>query len=303
MKLMTKKKMKRICKRKIQIDALTVCFQVVNDHHYNNIMGLDYGNTYDFEEFKLVRIKGRYYNNIYSIVYYDGEKEQEFGALKFNLGGGDNTHTNGKHKVWISLNNKTLYSQDISYLGYISQALGLDYHNITTIDLCLDTPFKVSNTLKKHIKDEELVTMLNGKRIKDRTEDRPEITYITSGNLDKDKYLTVTVKQRKAIHDKSKGITITTYDKAAEIRNSSHKEYILEYYGNPRNLYRTEVHLNNEEVKDYLYNKEIDFNCYMLDEALLEDMFFHHLNSVIYFKYGKNGKEEIKWEHLLGRAS
>lgn len=301
MTVVTLNKMKRVCKRKVQIDALTVCFQVVNDYHYNNIIALDYGEVYELEDFNLVRITGRYYNNIYSILYYNGEEEQEFGVLKFNLGGGENTHTNGNHKAWISLNNVILYSKDISYLGYITQMLGLDYHNITTLDLCLDTPFQVSTTLKKHIRNKGLLTILNGKGVRDRAEDRPEITYITSGDLDRDKYLTVTVKQRKAIHDKNKGVTITTYNKVAEIKNSSNKQYILDYYANPRNLFRTEVHLNHADIKDYLNTKDADINVFMFDEALLEDMFFYHLNNVIYFKKGR--KDYITWEELLGRCA
>ncbi len=301
MTVVTLNKMKRVCKRKVQIDALTVCFQVVNDYHYNNIIALDYGEVYELEDFNLVRITGRYYNNIYSILYFDGEQEREFGSLKFNLGGGDNTHTNGTRKVWMSLSNEILYTKDISYLGYISQMLGLDYHNITTLDLCLDTPFQVSNVLKKHIRDKELVTMLNGRKVKDRTEDRPEITYITSGNLDKDKYLTISVKQRKAIHDKSKGVTLTCYDKIAEIQNSTHKQYILDFYGNPSKLYRTEVHLNNVDIKDYINAVGAEVNVYMLNESVLEDMFFHHLNSIIYFR--KSRKEAITWQQLLGRCA
>jgi hypothetical protein len=38
----------------------------------------------------------------------------------------------------------------------------------------------------------------------------------------------------------------------------------------------------------------------MIDEAMLEDMFYHHLNSVIRFEHNK---EKILWEHLLGRAA
>ena len=98
------------------------------------------------------------------------------------------------------------------------------------------------------------------------------------------KYMTVNVKQKNAVKDKSKGITLTTYDKAAEVKNSSGKDYILNFYGNPKKLYRTEVHLNNQEVKDYLEGRGLFFNYYMIDEALLEDMFYHHLNSVIRFE-------------------
>ena len=293
--------MRRVCKRKVQIDALTVCFQVVNDHHFNNIMSLDFGEVYDLGDLKLIRIKGQYYNSIYSIMYCDGDQEREFGSLMFNLRDGENTHTNGNQKVWVSLRNEILYTKDISYLGYIYQMLGLDYHNITTLDLCLDTPFQVSKTLKRHIRNKELITILNGKRVQDRAEDRPEISYDNSGDLDRDKYPSVTIKQRKAIHNKNKGVTLTTYDKAAEVRNKSKKQYILDFYGNPRKLYRTEVHLNNEDIKDFLNAVGAELNVFMLDEALLEAMFFYHLNSIIYFR--RSRKEAIKWEQLLGRCT
>ena len=91
-----------------------------------------------------------------------------------------------------------------------------------------------------------------------------------------------------------------TYDKIAEIKNSSGKDYILNYYGNPQKLYRTEVHLNNQEIKDYLENRGLYFNYYMIDEAMLEDMFYYHLNSVIRFE---KGKDRITWENLCGKVA
>jgi len=294
--------MKRVCKRKVMIDALTVCFEVENHYHFDRISSLDFGETYDLYEFQLVRIEGRYYDNVYTITYMDDDTEIEFGQLKFNISRGsesDNLHENGNLKVWISLNNQTLYTKDQYNLGFIATKLGLEPHNITTLDLCKDTPFNVGKSLRKLIKDKTATTILNGKRVKDRNEDRPEITYTSSGSLNKnDKYMTVNVKQKNAVKDKSKGITLTTYDKSAEVKNSSGKDYILNFYGNPKKLYRTEVHLNNQEVKDYLEGRGLFFNFYMIDEALLEDMFYHHLNSVIRFE---KGKDHITWEDLCGR--
>lgn len=295
--------MKRICKRKIQIDAMTVCFEVTDRFHYDQVSELEFGQVYDLYEFQLIRIEGRYYNNVYAIIYLDGDCQVEFGQLKFNIGkisNPNNLHDNGSPKVWISLNNLSLYSDDQYNLDYIATKLGLEPHNFTSLDLCLDTPFNVSKPLRKLIKNKAVSTILNGTKVKNRDEDRPEITYTTSGSLNKDnKYITVNVKQRNAIKDKSRGVTITTYDKLAEICNSSGKDYILNFYGNPTKLFRTEVHLNNAEIKDYLEGRGLSLNYYMLDEALLEDMFFYHLNSVIRFE---QDKEKILWEHLLGRA-
>ncbi|MBR0333961.1 MAG: hypothetical protein IIX13_03410 [Bacteroidales bacterium] len=90
--------MKRVCRRKIQIDAMTVCFEVIDRYHYDQITELDFGQIYDLYEFQLIRTEGRYYNNVYAIIYMDGDCQTEFGQLKFNIGkvaNPSNLHDNG----------------------------------------------------------------------------------------------------------------------------------------------------------------------------------------------------------------
>ena len=283
------------------IDAFTVCCQVENSVLFDKIASLEFCESMEFENFSLTRIDGRYYNYVNSITYNDCGDIKTFGQLKFGLNNGnDEAHDNGKPKAWITVDNVALYSQAISYLGYICEILHLNVHNFTTIDLCKDTPFDVSRTLHRLYRNKNITTILNGKRITNRDEDRPEISRTLSGSLNKDKYQTIYVKQRNAIRDKSAGVTLKTYDKLAEIRNASEKEYILDYYNNPTKLYRTEVHLNNAEIKEYLLSHNIDLNPYMMDNAVLEAMFFDYLNRVIRFQ---DGKEQITWEQLLGGKS
>lgn len=295
--------MKRVCRRPIQIDALTLCYEVEHPFYYEQLRQIDYGKTIDLNEFQLTRTSGRYYDNVYRINAWNGERVIEFGQLKFNLAHGDeqsNTHTNGKRKVWVSLNNETLYTQDVYFLTYIEQRLGLEFHNVTCLDLCLDTSFSVSPLVKAYLHNKDVTTILNGKRITDRDEDRTEISYTFSGSLNKqDKYKTVNIKQRNAIKDKSKGVTVLIYDKAAEIGNASDKQYILDYYGHPKRLYRTEVHLNAEDVKNYVERIGVLYTPLILfDEAVREGMFFHYIGSVIRFQ---SRKYDVSWERLLGR--
>ena len=296
--------MKRVCYRPIQIDALTICYEVVHPYYYKQLTTLNYGECLDMDEFRLYRIEGRYFDNVYAIRLWNGTRDIEWGTLKFNLARGDeqsNTHTSGNRKIWFSLNNETLYSDDWHYLTYIEQRLGMQFHNVTSLDLALDTPFSVSPLVKAYLHNKDVTTILNGKRITDRDEDRPEISYTFSGSLNKqDKYKTVNIKQRNALKDKSKGITVLTYDKVAEISNASDKQYILDYYGNPKRLYRTEVHLNAEDIKNYVAHRGIQYTPLILvDEAILEDMFFHFLGSVIRFQ---SRKVDARWEYLLGRS-
>lgn len=90
-----------------------------------------------------------------------------------------------------------LYNDEIYYLDFIENNLGLELHNITTLDLCLDMSNDIARLIRKLIRNPQITTLLNGKRITNRKEDRPEITYTFSGNMDKDKYLTVNIKQKK----------------------------------------------------------------------------------------------------------
>ena len=293
--------MKRVYKRKVIFDALTICCEVENSILFDKISALEFGESMEFYDFTLTRIDGRYFKHIYTIRYYEQGEEKTFGQLKFGLNNGSvegNSFENGKPKAWLTLNNRGLYESDLYYMGIICAELYLNVHNFTSVDLALDTPFDVSRSLYKLYRNREVTTILNGKRIVDRDEDRPEISLTLSGSLNKDKYQTIYVKQRNAIHDKSRGTSLKTYDKLAEIRNSSDKEYILEYYAHPKKLYRTEVHLNNEEIREYLQKRGIDLNPYMMDWSVLEDMFFHHLNSLIRFE---RGREKITWEDLLGK--
>lgn len=296
--------MKRVCYRPIQIDALTICYEVEHPCYYEQLSTLNYGECLDMYEFQLYRTEGRYFDNVYTIRLWNGTRDIDWGAVKFNLARGDeqsNTLDNGKRKVWLSLNNETLYSDDFHFMTFIEQKLGLKFHHITTLDLALDTPFSVSPLIKAYLHNKNVTTILNGKRITDRDEDRAEISYTTSGSLNKqDKYKTVNIKQRNAIRDKSNGITVQTYDKAAEISNASDKQYILDHYGNPKRLYRTEVHLNTEDIKDYIERRDIQYTPLILfDEAELETMFFHFIGSVIRFQ---SRKIDVSWEHILGRS-
>ena len=59
-------------------------------------------------------------------------------------------------------------------------------------------------------------------------------------------------------------------------------------YEDPNKLYRIEVHLNNEEIKDYCKSHNTYQDIYMInDSAMLADMFTYHLSAVIRFTKGR----------------
>ena len=280
----------------LNIDALRLCYEVTEPNNINIIKDKEIGEEIDFLYFYLRRIEGKNFK----YVYDDMGKDKLFGELRLGINDNkeeSNTHQNGYKKAWISISNRVLYSDEIYYLDFIEDNLGLKLHNITTLDLCLDMSIDIARLIRRLIRNPQVTTLLNGKRITNRKEDRPEITYTFSGNMDKDKYLTVNIKQKKAIKDKSKGSTLIAYNKKAEIANSSDKTYINSHYNNPAKLHRLEVHLNNGEVKEYLDRTKQELSFYSLvDDKFLLKLFDQTLNSLIRFEY--RGKK-LDWVDLL----
>lgn len=284
-----------------QIDMLRLCFEVEQPELLEHLATFDIGETIDLYNFYLMRVEGKHFEYVFQIRYNELGNDKLFGELKFGLNRNDdeaNTHTNGKRKAWISISNRVLYTKDeIHYLGYITDTLCLNLHNITSMDLALDMTMNIAKYLKRLIRCKELNVILNGKRITDRKEDRPEIIYTMSGNLDRDKYLTLNIKQKKAIKDKSRGSTLVAYDKRAEIENSSDKKYITDLYGQPKKLYRLEVHLNNDEIKDYFTKTNEELNIGTLyNQQFLFDLFYYTLGTLIRFE--KHGKK-VEWCDVL----
>lgn len=284
----------------LNIDMLRLCYEIREPNNINIIRTSEVGEEVDFQFFYLKRIEGKHFKFVYEIRYNDLGIDKLFGELRLGINDDkkeNNLHSNGLGKAWISIDNRVLYSDEIYNLEFIENNLGLELHNITAIDLCIDLSNDIARMIRKLIRNKKITTVLNGREVLDRSQDRPEITYISSGDMDKDKYLTVSVKQKKAIKDKSRGSTLIAYDKKAEIANYSGKKYIEEFYGNPAKLHRLEVHLNNDQVKEYLNRTKQELSFYSLvDKKFLWGLFSETLKSLLLFKY--EGKE-LDWIYLL----
>lgn len=95
--------MKRVCNRPVQLDAVSLCYEVVHPYYYEQLSHLEMGERLDVNDiedesqsnFRLYRTEGRYFENVYVIKLDNGTRDIEWGYLKFNLARGDeqsNTH-------------------------------------------------------------------------------------------------------------------------------------------------------------------------------------------------------------------
>lgn len=281
---------------RIVIDKLRLCYNIVDSTIINELEN-EKPDIYRLFDFDLIRVEGRYHNDIYEIVYNDFDKNNNivthvFGELRFNLKA-ENTNTDNEEeptkRVWVYVNNTILYNHNnkLIHLGYISSCLGLDLNNITAIEIAIDTNKDVAQRLKRFIRNENIETILNGKVIYDRKQNRPEMEFTHSGDMDRYKYMTAYIKQFKAIKNKSNGVVVCAYNKLNECKNSG-KSYILDHYNNPTKLHRLEVRVTNEKFKEYLnkYNIELTEQLFW-NKGFLMDAFEHFFGSVIRFRSNK----------------
>jgi len=137
----------------IGIDKLKLCYTVENDAVIKHLEE-NKPEWYSLYDFDLQRIEGKYHSDIYQIMMpaYNKNNEMEtvkFGELRFNLKEAkedqNETDIPNQKKVWIYLENKILYSDDheMFLLDFIPENLGLALHNLTEIEIYIDTPIPV----------------------------------------------------------------------------------------------------------------------------------------------------------------
>ena len=205
----------------IGIDKLKLCYNVYDDAVIKELED-NKPEFLAFNDFDLMRIEGKYHSDIYRILipsYNEGKSEMEkivFGELRFNLkmekdstDNADNEITPKEKRVWLYIDNKILHSEgyEMFALEFITGSLGLQLRNVTELEIYIDSTKKnIAKLLKRMIRDKNLKVVLNGKEISDRTQDRNEIGYYHTGDLNKYKYLSLYLFSAKALKNKLDGI-------------------------------------------------------------------------------------------------
>lgn len=183
---------------------------------------------------------------------------------------------------------------------HLPDLLGLYFNNFTAIDIALDHKKNLGAIIKRLMRNEKVTTILNGRAIKDRRQLIKGVTFDYSSSLSRLHCPTITIRQAKAVRNKSKGITVQSYDKKAEIEAESGKNYILNQYGNPQHLFRLEVRLSYQNLQNYFrrLGQPQTLNA-LFDPNILADMFYTNLSSVLRFT---KGRKPLLWPEILACA-
>jgi hypothetical protein len=282
----------------IRLDRLTICYKLEDNSiiwklRDNPDLEIDWKDA----GFYLKKIEGTHFDYIYQIIYkdyadnnYNEMKYQIMGTVCFGLrSDNDNAMSNF---AWLHIENKQFYLDynyqvkgRTIYIDYIANVLGLHFNNVTNIDLAVDGSINFSKRIIHLIRDKQYIPILNGRKRLDRKEIIEEILYEGIGSLDRIKEFNVYIKQKKALRDKSSGLTLAAYNKNREISSNPNKEYIRELYLYPKHLHRLEVRINSESMKAFLNDNKIVFSSTLLwDDDFLWFVFRSFLNRLLRFQ-------------------
>ena len=165
--------------------------------------------------------------------------------------------------------------------------LGLKFHNLTRLDLAFDDTRNLSKRLIRAIRDEALIPIVNGTKVTDRDKLLEDILYIDVGSCRRIKEYSLIVQQKNG------DLRLSAYNKKREIESNSGKYYIAEANGNPNYLFRLEVRVNGDTLREYFQHLGIEYNSMLLcNEDFLWRLFLDFSNRVLRFQTVK-GKQTL----------
>ena len=275
--------------QEVVIDELQLCFNRANSLSAYHLEHVKKGESVTIDGYEFLRHSNDRFK--YSFSVYDSQKEC-VATLKFGRFAGERGEL-----AYFRVENPILYNPNkLNEVLKIPFHMHMELHNITALDLAYDTPLNTYKLIRKKMRSMAVETIINDKLIHDRTSLIKGVDVCFSVTEERLKNPTITIRQKNAIHNKYKGVTVQAYNKKEEIEHASHKDYILERYGCPRHLHRLEVRLHNEQVKEFLQDRPVDPVVLLNKPELLKEMFLCNLERVIKFK--SNNKLE-EWSTLL----
>lgn len=274
------------------VDELRLCY-TAEPLLLEELSGVEVGGSVTIAPFVLFRVGGDRFEYMFTVCIGDIDSREEIATLKYGRYGAVSTQY-----VFFRVCNHVLYDgEKLRMTLSLPEIMGMYFNNFTALDIAVDYKKNISSIIKKMMRNDRIKTILNGKQLKDRKRIIPGVTFDYSTSLSKLHCPTITLRQAKAVKNKERGVTVQSYDKYAEIHASSGKDYILNYYDNPKRLYRLEVRLHYQELQDYSrkIGKPQDVKM-VFDPAYLEGAFYYHLSSVLRFTLGRR---KISWPEII----
>ena len=302
----------------VNVDKLRVCFTMPKNlygylnEHYTRRDELTDARILDEDTFSLVFIEEDEVKMTAVLNVRDVEGYYRLGTFTFS--------NSAKYagKAFFSFENSALYriylkfpneepKNHICDLQYVADFYGMEFNNITELELAFDSTFNYISKVRKMIKDTDAYDLyLNGKKVKDDETLDGYGEYYTRSRVKMSKLPTLYFSQAKDTDMKMR-----VYDKARELdENSPNKaERLKEWLGwdTIDTLYRVEVVMHNTNVREFVerYGERLYPECGEHSNVLnllgMSDfrlaMFLDSSDRLIYFR-NKKTREKISLVEL-----
>jgi hypothetical protein len=192
--------------------------------------------------------------------------------------------TDNTSYIYVRISNHVLYSA--TYLQSVLKLLtksGLSFSHFTYMELAKDFTFNVTNRLNSLMRTDGILTVINGKAVKDKKEIINNFIEIRSRSLLRSCNAELALRSQKG------DLRLKAYNKMREIQDmenmsgigQGYKDYILEFYGNPRSLHRLEVSVNSVKLRSVLGNTQsLDM---LFNQDILDELFKYFVSRLMRF--------------------
>mgnify|MGYP003536830551 FL=1 len=297
----------------VNVDKLRVCFTMPENlygylnEHYTRRDELTDARILDEDTFSLLFIEEDEVKMTAVLNVRDVEGYYRLGTFTFS--------NSAKYagKAFFSFENSALYriylkfpneepKNHICDLQYVADFYGMEFNNVTELELAFDSTFNYISKVRKMIKAVDTYDLyLNGKKVKDDETLDGYGEYYTRSRVKMSKLPTLYFSQAKDTDMKMR-----VYDKARELdENSPNKaERLKEWLGwdTIDTLYRVEVVMHNTNVREFVerYGERLYPECGEHSNVLnllgMSDfrlaMFLDSMDRLIYFR-NKKTREKI----------
>ena len=186
---------------------------------------------------------------------------------------------------WLRIENRILYNKScisttISTMYWIQDDLGLEFNNITALDIALDSNISWFRRIKNAIRNKSLIPIVLNRAYPNVGEE--EIEPIDFRHKDNRKRYT---SNTMYINNSDKDMIFNVYDKGKEIIKSG-KLYIREWFNSEGNINRAEIRLKNKSLNEYCekYNiSQYDIYMQLSNDSLMFDIYYFFSNRLIHF--------------------
>ena len=302
----------------VNVDKLRVCFTMPENlygylnEHYTRRDELTDARILDEDTFSLLFIEEDEVKMTAVLNVRDVEGYYRLGTFTFS--------NSAKYagKAFFSFENSALYriylkfpneepKNHICDLQYVADFYGMEFNNVTELELAFDSTFNYISKVRKMIKAVDTYDLyLNGKKVKDDETLDGYGEYYTRSRVKMSKLPTLYFSQAKDTDMKMR-----VYDKARELdENSPNKaERLKEWLGwdTVDTLYRVEVVMHNTNVREFVerYGERLYPECGEHSNVLnllgMSDfrlaMFLDSVDRLIYFR-NKRTREKISLVEL-----